>query len=239
MPNTRPRPASTTVVDQTWRLEPSAAGHQRLVETQRLNTVEALRVSFAQHLTPALHRGAHHMPATTQLAGQVSQRAAAASLKRHPTTRARGQPPTPRHDLTVLCSHRPNRAIDRWAPPPALVPHQPRRPTKQQQIHQHHPPTAVRPQPPTTDSSTTSRPCTWTAATTTPQCATSSPRWACTTCASNAAAPTPQAPNNPSDSDCAGSSNPPTPGCPTTDNSDVTPTATTATATPPLCLGDC
>ena len=50
--------------------------------------------------------------------------------------------------------------------------------------------------------------------------------WACTMRASNAAEPTPQAPNNPSASDCAGSSNEQTPGCPTTDNYAATQTAT-------------
>ena len=39
------------------------------------------------------------MPATTQLAGQVSQRPSATGLKGHPTTSTRGQPLTPRRDL--------------------------------------------------------------------------------------------------------------------------------------------
>ena len=59
-----------------------------------------------------------------------------------------------------------------------------------------------------------------------------SPRSASTTSTSNAEAPNNQEPTNRCGSGFAGSSNPPTPGCRTTDNCAATPTAEAPTATP-------
>ena len=65
-----------------------------------------------------------------------------------------------------------------------------------------------------------------------PLCAAASPRSASTTSTSNAEAPNSKEPTSPSRSGFAGSSNPPTPGCRTTDNCAAAPTAEAPTATP-------
>ena len=92
------------------------------------------------------------------------------------------------------------------------------------------PPSAPSPPP---GSSKTSEPYTWTGAMTIPLCAAASPRSASTTSTSNAEAPNSQEPTHRPGSGSAGSSNPPTPGCRTTDNSAATPTAEAPTATLP------
>ena len=91
------------------------------------------------------------MPTASQLCGDLPDRARPARLTRRPTPRPRSQLLARRRNLGVLLGDGPRLTAARRAPPPALVPHKPHRPTERREVHQLHSPLTVGPQRPATD----------------------------------------------------------------------------------------
>ncbi len=130
--------------------EPAAAPQQDLVEAQRAHIADPFGVGIDQRLTPAAHRDVHRMPAAPQLFGDAAVGLPSARPARRPAPRFCGQLLARRRDIGVLLGDGPRPTARLTATPPALVPHQPRRPPERTQIHQLDPAHAMGPQQPAT-----------------------------------------------------------------------------------------
>ena len=98
-------------------------------------------------MAPAPHRRVDSVPPAPQRRSDVSHSAAPAGLTRRPPASACRQPLRARSDPAVLLGHRPCTTTPLRASPAAFVPHQPHRPARRRQVHQHHSPLANNNQP--------------------------------------------------------------------------------------------
>jgi hypothetical protein len=113
---------------------------QRLVETERVDVGEAVRVLYQRRPEPddSIH---DRVPITPQI---VSDRATVMTdLERRPPTRTIRDRRTCRSDPIIDLGPRPHIASRVRAPPTLLGPHRPSRPPEHRQINQHHIATTV------------------------------------------------------------------------------------------------
>ena len=105
-----------------------------------------VRVGFQQRLSPAPNLVVHRVPITTQLSGDLLDRASQfPDLDGHPPGGPRRQQPPYRTNHGALLDERPNRTPRVRARPPTFPPPQPHRPAERRQINQHHAPIALGP----------------------------------------------------------------------------------------------
>ena len=131
-----PRATSTSWVENSWRWKGPRLHHQHLVESERFNDTESVRV-IDQGAAIGDHRIVDGVPVATQLPGYFAHASCTpAHLLGDPPTGPVGHHQTLRGDPGVVLGPRSHRTARLRAPEPALQPDQAHRTSAHGQIDQ-------------------------------------------------------------------------------------------------------